>query len=403
MIPGYLSRMRGAGDRAGGGTHRRTSMELSSPLAKNEPDTSLLATKEKTPHRSAASVSPTHGFHSSFFARSHADQAGLRSSVPAANAGRESSIFGAGGLRGSVSPQDDADRSVTRAPRSPSMPATAALGEFDAHASSEAPMDDDDAPPAAALCDTAPDASARAPWPSSATQPRAPGVALAMSAAGATSTAREAPLSQRTVLVYGFPPALHGMVLDQFKALGGLVHAEDVPLSTKGTAAASLGMASPLRLTYSEPAYALHAVRQTGQLFAGVCLLGVRWAADDVHHDSLARGVDAPVFQADGPKRAGADRVPGKTPETPATSKVAPTSTPAFGRPVSTVDSPVAVLAPSSAKPSATASPFRAMVQAGESLLRGPHDASAGQPAAQDGVPASTTVLGRLADGLFGW
>ena len=400
-LPGYLSKMRGSSDRAGTSAHR--SAETTSPVVKAEADTSLLSGNEPAHARTVPSSSPTHGFHSSFFSRSSMDLGDTaRAATPAAGA-REGSIFGHGGLRGSVKQEDSADRSMSRPPGSPPTHTTPGWGgneslSFVAHA-----MDDDDAPPQETLSDVA----RLQPRPLDAA-PSA-GVARASLTAAAAATAHEArppqaPLSERVVIVYGFPPTLRAFVVEQFGSLGGLVSADDVDI---GAAAHAQGALVPVRLAYAEPVQALHALHQTGKSIAGTCLIGVRWENDAMHEQSLVQGLDAPLLAtagAEGRGAAGGPARPRAAPATPAPSSRLPAKgTPAFGRPITKVDSPVAALAQPAAKSGATPhSPFRSVVNLGESLWRGSVSAPHAAPAAP-APNAPSGVLGRLADGLFGW
>ncbi|WFD26599.1 hypothetical protein MNAN1_001582 [Malassezia nana] len=393
-LPGYLSKMRGSNDRAGASAHR--SVESTSPVVKAEADTSLLSGKEPTHARPQFSASPNHGFHSSFFARSSMDLGDGRATTPAAS-GREGSIFGHGGLRGSVKQEESADRSMSRPPGSPPTHTTPAWTGNDSLSFVAHAMDDDDAPPQETLSDVA-----HLPRAREAPTGGAARTSLAQAGASAPVTRPEAPHAERVVVVYGFPPTLRAFVIEQFGSLGGLVSAEDVDTGT----AATQGALVPVRLTYAEPVQALHALHQTGKSIAGTCLIGVRWDNDAMHEQSLVQGLDAPLLTSAGgePPKC----VPGTTtqasstaPATPATARLPAQSTPAFGRPITKVDAPGAVLAQPTAKQGTTPihSPLRAVVSMGESLWRGSH-----APASTATAPnAPTGVLGRLADGLFGW
>ena len=138
------------------------------------------------------------------------------------------------------------------------------------------------------------------------------------------------------------------------------------------------------------------AVRRSGQLVANTCMIGVRWESDALHELSQIHGLDAALLgQSDAKPPA---------PSTPAPTR-APLqnkSTPLFGRPIDVVDTPISALAQKN--PSTPGlSPLRAAVSAGEAVWRntlGGTPANASQPGAP---PASKSVVGRLADGLFGW
>lgn len=399
-LPGYLSKMRGSSDRAGASAHR--SAETASPVVKAEADTSILSGKESAHARTMPSSSPTHGFHSSFFSRNSVDLGdAARAATPAANV-REGSIFGHGGLRGSVKQEDSADRSMSRPPGSPPAHATPAWGGNDSLSFVAHAMDDDDAPPQETLSDVA------------HLQPRslnavpaagASRASLATAAMASEARPAESPLSERVVVVYGFPPALRAFVVEQFGSLGGLVSADDVDT---GTAPHAQGALVPVRLTYAEPVQALHALHQTGKSIAGTCLIGVRWENDAMHEQSLVQGLDAPLLASAGATAHGvagsSARPTAAAPATPAPSARLPAKgTPAFGRPITKVDSPVAALAQPAAKSGSTPhSPFRSVAHLGESLWRGSVGAQNSAPTAS-APNAPSGVLGRLADGLFGW
>lgn len=405
-LPGYLSKMRGSSDRAGASAHR--SAETTSPVVKAEADTSLLSGKEPAHARTMPSSSPTHGFHSSFFSRSSVDLGdAARATTPAASA-REGSIFGLGGLRGSVKQEDSADRSMSRPPGSPPTHTAPAWSGNDSLSFVAHAMDDDDAPPQETLSDVA------QLQPRSLETTSLSGVARTSLTASAAAPAHEirpteAPLSERVVVVYGFPPALRAFVVEQFGSLGGLVSAEDVDI---GAAAHSQGALVPVRLTFAEPVQALQALRQTGKSIAGTCLIGVRWENDAMHEQSLVQGLDAPLLASAGATAHNVAGTPSTRPSgaaapaTPASSARLPAKgTPAFGRPITKVDSPVAALAQPASKHGASTphSPFRSVVHMGESLWRGSVGASHPAPSTTTAPSAPTGMLGRLADGLFGW
>lgn len=373
-LPGYLSRMRS--ERPSAAPHR-VGAESNSPVAARDADVSLLATSERPSH-SHPSPSPTHGFQSSFF-RSSMDES--HSAAPASM--RESSIFGSGGLRGRSVKPDDSDRSLSRAPLSPPTHSPAMLP------ADVMGMDDDDAPPADTLSDVA-------------QQPRSFDAAPTALGTGPSPVASRAPpassagvpMAQRTVLVYGFPAYLRQVVVEQFGAMGPIERIEDVNMS-HGTVST---VPRPVRITYAKPFQALHAVRRSGELVAGACFVGVRWEDEAMHQASLLGGVDAPLLGA----------TPKQAPTTPAPARAGTgrtTGTPLVGRPIHMVDTPVSALAPQTGK-SATDSPLHAVVRAGESLWRSSMGASAPPSTAAQSASAqapSQGVLGRLADGLFGW
>ena len=415
-LPGYLNKMR-AGERANSASLARPGTESTSPAAKVDPDTSLLASNDGTQSRQAPTLSPTNGFHSSFFSRGSVDfgdSTSTRSLLPGGQGVREGSIFGHGGLRGSMRGNEEADRSMSRPPRSPSVPNTSTMfSQADTTAFAPGSMDDDDAPPQEALCDV-PQMQAQRVWDASSSVGMGPSPQPPHTATTPMPT-QEMPANQRTVIVYGFPPSLRPMVLEQFSSIGGLVSADDVDMPAALTPAAAAQMPDlpkPLRLTYSDAVQAMHAMRQTGRPVAGMCMIGVRWENDAMHQQSLVRGLDAPLLSHSSmdTRTPSTAAKPAAVPTTPASfTKGAYTNAPAFGRPISKVDTPVAALAQSSAQTTSVHSPFRAVVHAGESLLRGSQSQTGSQAktSAKNASGADTAntsgVLGRLADGLFGW
>lgn len=399
-LPGYLSKMRGAervspsdSPQPSSSTHRP--IESTSPPARDA-DTSLaLASKDTQPGaRTAPSTSPVNRFSSSFFNTSLGpDDSRLVQTPPPPGSGvREGSIFGYGGLRGSRK-QDEPDPSaVLRAPSEP--PTSAPASHFFGTDYGGSAMDDDDAPPVDTLTDMA----------------QQPALAFDTSLSGRPAappekeSTTEAPLGQRTVLVFGFPAHLYARVVEQFATIGGLQASEEVPLEL--TASETPGatdvkptqgaLPSVVRLIYAAPYQALMAVRRSGQPFANACMLGVRWESDALHELSLVKGLDAPLVENSGPAPT--------APSTPAVNRVPADTkvTPLFGRPIDVVGTPVSAMARKN--PSTPAmTPLRAAVHASEAWWRGGPVATAPE-AVVPGAPAPPkSVLGRLADGLFGW
>lgn len=395
-LPGYLSKMRSSTQPSASAS--RPIESTSSPPARDA-DTSLSLTKEaQGGARTLPSASPVNRFSSSFFnAPLGGDDSRIGQTPPPAGSGvREGSIFGYGGLRGTRK-QEEADRSVSlRAPTSPPQPQpTASFFGTDYGASA---MDDDDAPPQDALSDMA----------------QAPAFAASLAASAAPAAPRvekettEVALAQRVVLVYGFPGYLYTRIVEQFAAIGGLHHAEEVPLDHGKTALETTDGKPPppgatptvARLTYNAPYQALLAVRRGGELFANTCIVGVRWEDDALHQLSLVKGLDAPLLPST--ERAA------PAPATPAPARAGAKGgaeakgTPLFGRPISVVDTPVSALARKDAAPQGM-SPLRAVVHAGESLWHTGVTGSSQTHAQPGAPPPAPGLLGRLADGLFGW
>jgi hypothetical protein len=381
-LPGYLSKIRG-GDRSSASTNRSAETAVS-PIVKPEADTSsILLPKEHVAASTAAPASPPNGFHSSFFARSSMDGGEpTRSPPPAGSGAREGSIFGYSSLRGSRPPpaQDEADRSASRAPTSPPLPASLTNSAFP-QVGADVMDDDDDAPPQQALQDM-PQSHLRAFDTSTASIP-----ALPEKARVGAPTPQGAPVAQRSVLVYGFPPLMRSVVVEQLAALGEVESVDDV--TTVHT------QDKTLRLVYREPVQALQAVLQNGKSLAGTCMIGVRWENDAMHQQSLIRGLDAPLLGASSmDTKAAAAAVP----STPVT-KANPPSTPAFGRPIQKIDTPGSVLA-QPAKDTSKKSTFESLVSMRASIF-----GTAPQPkdTPLDVNAKPTSVWGYVAESLFGW
>ena len=386
-IPGYLSRLRG-GERPAASASRGAEEQ---PM--READTSLAV--RDLPPRAAPSTSPSTRFSSSFF---NGDRA---SRSPSVAPFRESSIFGHGGLRGSR--REDADRSMSlRLGTSPDA-SPAVTHEPFAFGTS---LEDDDAPPQDTLAEMA------FPQVQVPVYPAAHAAPLATSAASAAAAPPQAPLSQRTIIIYGFPRFLRDSVLGTF-ASETLVSVQDVDVGAVPAGVSVEALPSAAQLVYAEPLHAMHALRRSGELVAG-CLVGVRWEDDSMHRLSLGKGLDAPLLAEVGS---------GAAPATPARhassigaarpAPQTPAGTPLIGRPIEVVGAPGSILArPAKNAGSASATPLRAAANVGESLWKNVSGApSAPTPAGASATLAQgtsttappTSMLGRLADGLFGW
>ena len=302
-----------------------------------------------------------------------------------------------------------ADRSMSRPPTSP--PLAASLASSAAAAVTAVPsfdaMDDDDAPPQQTLHDM-PQAQSRA-FDSSMTS------GMLSSSVGAaddsSSSARmpvsgqPSPLAHRSVLVYGFPPLLRSVVVEQFSALGGLESVDDVSINP--------AQEKTLRLVFHEPIQALQAVSQNGRTLAGTCMVGVRWENDAMHQQCLVGGLDAPLLGVS----SGAAFDPNVPPPMASTAPATPVSqlrassarhtagTPAFGRPIDKVESPGSALAQPT-KDTAKSSALQSLWNMCPSMWNG-HTPSSTKPMDASielgSKPKPTTLLGHLAEGLFGW
>ncbi|PKI84730.1 hypothetical protein MVES1_000893 [Malassezia vespertilionis] len=420
-LPGYLSKMRGTAERQPSGTMGRP-LESTSPPSTREADTSLsLSAKDlQGAARLQPSSSPTHRFSSAFFNTSLGRSAEIDAAhmTPAAEGMREGSIFGAGGLRGSRRAMDDADRSMSVRPMtSPQVNGSAAFPPSDTFLNA---MDDDDAPPPEALGDLT-----EQTIPSFATTlaSASPNVTAQPSKSKSSAPTDDVPLAQRAVLVYGFPANLTSRIIDMFTTIGGLEKAEEVHLGGSSSREASDArkaggtgtQPSIVRLTYRAPYLAMHAVRRSGEAIAHACMIGVRWEDPAVHELSLVKGLDAPLMfsgQGNAQTSTGLPGTPavGRTMGAMGSAAQERASTPLIGRPIHVVDTPVAALAAHPSKNSAATtleSPLKAVAHASSSLWRNSVGTgnSTRNAEAQTGMPTQppASLLGRLADGLFGW
>ncbi|WFD34607.1 hypothetical protein MCUN1_001448 [Malassezia cuniculi] len=410
-IPGYLSRLRGS-ERPAAATSRGDA----SPPAR-EADTSLSLSVRDAPARVAPSTSPSTRFSSSFF---NGDRV---SRSPSVARYREGSIFGHGGLRGSR--REDADRSMSLRPGATPEASPAMPNEPFAFGTS---LEDDDAPPQETLAEAVfPHGAQSVPIAGQAAA-SAGAASAAQSAVAAASSHTEIPASQRSVVVYGYPRFMRDNVIGMF-ASDALVSINDLEIGTIPAGVPAEVLPAAARLVYAEPLHAMHALRRSGELMAG-CLVGVRWEDDSMHRLSLGKGLDAPLLAQVGTS------APSAVPATPARSVGAasthasaptpvhqtPASTPLVGRPIEVVNASGSILARPTKNTSASATPLRAVATVGESLWKSVGGtpaqpavtttsasgaavvgSTAGTNAGAPSSAASTSVLGRLADGLFGW
>ncbi|CBQ70033.1 conserved hypothetical protein [Sporisorium reilianum SRZ2] len=220
------------------------------------------------------------------------------------------------------------------------------------------------------------------------------------------------------------------------------------------------------RIRYAESFQALHALRRNGEVVAGACMVGVRWEDENFHQVALTNGADA-VFRMDvfpSSRTAETYRASAKSIAVPSIdaaagasalasarsnaasssnsfasngqnnrhsiafgqsvsahsgrnetasstgSSAAPggnhTSYPAFGRPLSVINDPSIAFKPSASTSNLSGlagSPFKAA-----SSLFGSGAAAANKPAtpavsAKPAAAPSTSMLGRITDGIFGW
>ncbi|SJX65682.1 uncharacterized protein SRS1_16306 [Sporisorium reilianum f. sp. reilianum] len=221
------------------------------------------------------------------------------------------------------------------------------------------------------------------------------------------------------------------------------------------------------RIRYAESFQALHALRRNGEVVAGACMVGVRWEDENFHQVALTNGADAvfrmdvfPSSRTAETYRASAksiavpsiDAAAGASALASARSNAASssnsfasngqnnrhsiafgqgvsahsgrnetatstasgaaaggnhTSYPAFGRPLSVINDPSIAFKPSASTSNLSGlagSPFKAA----SSLFGSGAAAAANKPAtpavsAKPAAAPSTSMLGRITDGIFGW
>ncbi|KAK0554139.1 hypothetical protein OC846_002228 [Tilletia horrida] len=222
---------------------------------------------------------------------------------------------------------------------------------------------------------------------------------------GIASTANGSADPTRTLLIFGFPVALKNAVLRFFETIGEIVamtpvsSLSDASASGNGAAnggaeASQLGSAryDALQITFAEQWCALRALRRNGEVVPGAgCRVGIRFSNENLHREVVQNGINSAVLTSanaavlanggdigDMPGRS-INAAPG--PNVPvnaltetangnnnnnnaltAQSRQNRESTPAFGRPISMVDTPSLVLrtpgSGGSGSSSANASPF---------------------------------------------
>lgn len=253
------------------------------------------------------------------------------------------------------------------------------------------------------------------------------------------STAASEDAAWRTVLVYGFPGSMHGLVLEHFRGMG------EIERVAPGDAGGNW-----LVLIYVQPWAALRALRRSGELVGGATMVGVRWADDALHREAMLNGINALAApNGAGPSASAPSPAPGTlhTPSagagagalvgtgTGAGGRTGREGTPSFGRPISVVGASGAAYRVKSAAPSAGAagSPAGRISRAANLFVTTPTggkdvaangnratgagpspglfaDKTAGAGAAQQGQGQGQQaraqgggVMGRLGDAIFGW
>lgn len=182
----------------------------------------------------------------------------------------------------------------------------------------------------------------------------------------------------RTVILFGFPRAYERLVLEHFG--GNLVSSEWVSLSH---AADGPGY---LQAVYADASAAFRALRRSGELVAGVVMVGVRVQDDEVNRVLLLDGLATASTTALGENRAGSAHTAAA-----AAPQGRPRPRASMGRPLSVIGTKDSALAPPSADTSS-------------SFFRLPGWSSpASQTQDLPGIQRSSSVLGRINDAVFGW
>lgn len=196
----------------------------------------------------------------------------------------------------------------------------------------------------------------------------------------------------RTVCLYGFPRSLEGVVMDHFGL--GLVSSEWAPFVPSDDGPGCV------QAVYSDPHAAMRALRRSGELIAGVALVGVR-AKDDAQQRALL--LDGLSSFTNEMQRPSVSNTPNPLAQTPSriptlastprqhAAEAAPARTRAsLGRPLSLIGTKDSALAP--------------QADTSSSFLRIPGwSTPQAQTTELPSVSRSSSFLGRVGDAIFGW
>ncbi|KAE8234005.1 hypothetical protein CF326_g953 [Tilletia indica] len=200
----------------------------------------------------------------------------------------------------------------------------------------------------------------------------------------------------RTLLIFGFPAASKTAVLRFFESIGEIVALTPVSSLDNNAGTGGIGEGAQLggaqydaiQITYAEQWCALRALRRNGDVIAGAgCRIGIRFANENLHREIIQNGINSAVLAsataavlANGGDVGDAGRpmnavAPSPVPEAGGASsgnlgaslnnpqaRQMRETTPAFGRPISRIDTPNLVLrtpgSGGSGASSTSASPF---------------------------------------------
>lgn len=187
-------------------------------------------------------------------------------------------------------------------------------------------------------------------------------------------------LKFRTLLLYGFPGSLEGLVLEHFGL--GLESSEWKPFTEVRDGAGCI------EAVYKDKNMAMRALRRSGELVAGIAIVGVRVKDDTLHRTLQIDGLSSGALGNDTltPTNPTSSTVPSTPQRTAARS-----SGTSVGRPLSVMGTRDSALAPAD-----TSSSFFRVPGWGSNPA---------PPPTQEGatLPRSSSFLGRVNDAVFGW
>lgn len=252
------------------------------------------------------------------------------------------------------------------------------------------PLDDDDAMDTSNL--TAPGTypfgtgSGSTPVLTPASAAPAPAQSSTSSFRSSVPAAGSEDLKFRTLLLYGFPGSLEGLVLEHFGL--GLESSEWKPFTEVREGAGCI------QAVYKDKRTALRALRRSGELVAGLAIVGVRVKDDTLHRtlqiDGLSSGGALSADLLTPTPNPNSSTVP-STPQHTTTHRASGTS---GGRPLSVMGTRGSALAPAD-----TSSSFFRIPGWSSS----PAAAAAPSTQESDTLPRSSSFLGRVNDAVFGW
>jgi len=243
------------------------------------------------------------------------------------------------------------------------------------------------------------------------------------------SNASSAPLSQRTVILYGFPSSLSHAVLDHFTNMGetessSLFNPND-PSSTNSN---GNGVES-IKLVYLQPWSALRAIKRSGEMIASSCFVGVRFLDDSLNREVLLNGVTSNFFSGIGNENQSNSHlrpssssrlltnINSGTPSSAHNSALIGTGTgiggrslrdasPSFGTPINVVGTPGAGLKNTSK--SSTSTPIRSSGIGAATPPANIFNSASNSPAVvgakeEKSAGSGNGIRGRIENAIFGW